>query len=151
MEGSGQAYNVLIEQINAVFPDVARQIREEVGRGTRDEDTEYSSSLGMYGKPSTPAVSEVALRKYTDDERLEILLDAVISLAKTSSESRRAIVDLLNPTTGRPEANQRITFADPVTGSDTLTTTIAALDPTSQLTDTVAALTAAMDSIRPRR
>ncbi|MFI5500958.1 hypothetical protein ACIA5E_18015 [Nocardia asteroides] len=140
----------MIERLTVAVPDIARQIREEVGRGTRDEDTEDYSPFGMYAKPSTPARSEYAPRKYTDDERIEILLGALISLTRTTEESRRKLVELLNPTTLQPGDNQRITFVDPVTDSDTMTATVAELAAASRLTETVAALIAAMDSIRPR-
>lgn len=150
MEGSGRAYDVLIDQIAADFPDVAHQIRGEVGRGTREENPEGLPDFAMYSKPSATRVSEVAPRKYSDDERLEILLNALLALAKTTSESSRAIIELLNPTTGQPGDNQRITFVDPVTDSDTLSTAVADLDRTPQLSNVVTALNAAVDSVRQR-
>jgi hypothetical protein len=101
MDGSNDAYQYLIQRISAVLPDIAVQIREEVGRGrvvlgsklpTTDrhvrETRMEQANVGRIGK------SDVVSVEYTDDEKLALLIDAVLCLAGTMLTSREAVAHL---------------------------------------------------------
>jgi len=101
MDGSGDAYQYLIQRVSEALPDIAAQVREEVGRGrvvlgsklpTTDRHVRETrmerANVGKIGK------SDVLSVEYTDDEKLALLIDAVMCLAGTMLTSREAVAHL---------------------------------------------------------
>jgi hypothetical protein len=115
MDGSGQAYQYLIQRLGEVLPDVAAQVRAEVARGRVVAGSKLSSAereareSRMYeahvGKIAQADVAPVA---YTDDERLALLVDSVIRVAATMQSSRHALSAL-----NSESAIQQVTFEEP--------------------------------------
>jgi hypothetical protein len=101
MDGSGDAYQYLIQRLSEVLPDIADQVRQETGRGrviagsklqTSDREVRETrmeqANAGRIGK------SDILSVDYGDDERLALLIEALICLASTMQASRQAVVDL---------------------------------------------------------
>ena len=106
MEHSGEAYETLIERIRELLPDVAEQIAEEVARGrpvsglspgSRLSGGETQYELTAARRQDEPLVSigreDVLPKAYSDDERLTLLIDALVNLAATIGESRTELAD----------------------------------------------------------
>jgi hypothetical protein len=124
MDGSGNAYQYLIQRINEALPDVAMQVRDEVSRGrvvlglklsTTDrhvrETRMEQANAGKIGK------SDVVSVEYTDDEKLALLIEAVICLAGTMLTSREAVAHL------RDHPDAPLVFEEP-DGSDRVEITL---------------------------
>lgn len=145
MEGSGQAYETLIGQVMQLFPEVARQVRAEVSRGIDIPGEEPNS--GWYSKPK-PKPTEITTRKYSDDERLEILLAALATIARTAIESRQAIAKLLGAAVGQGEENYRITFVDTDTDENIMTMSMAQILQTEEIESVLRGLEQALELVR---
>jgi hypothetical protein len=101
MDGSGEAYQHLMQRLAEALPDVAAQVRDEVARGRvvpssklsgperEERETRMTEAkVGRLGK------ADVASVPYSDDERLTVLIDALIRTATTMRASREALLGL---------------------------------------------------------
>lgn len=101
MNGSGQAYQQLIQRVAEALPEVAAQVRDEVARGrivagsklssTEREEREIRMLEAKVGKI---AKADVVSVPYNDDERLALLVDSLIRVAFTMRSSRQALAEL---------------------------------------------------------
>ena len=101
MDGSGDAYQHLIQRISERLPDIATQVREEVGRGRvvlgsklATTDRHVRETRMEQANVGKIAKSDVISVEYNDDEKLALLIDAVMCLAGTMLTSREAVVHL---------------------------------------------------------
>ncbi|WP_433600381.1 hypothetical protein ACQPXH_00470 [Nocardia sp. CA-135953] len=117
MEGSGDAYETLIVQVSELFPEVAAQIRSDVAAGLDIPALDQPSVGYMKAKTKT----EITTRRFSDDEKLEILLTALITATRTAIESRQRIAGFFGADMDHAEQGYRITFASPDTDEDLLT------------------------------
>src|SRR5262249_51940888 len=79
------------------------------------------------------AVTPISLRTRRGDS----LIASLLAMARSMSESRKAIVDLLSPGVSERSGAFRVTFADPITDADVLSIDADRLTDTAEL-DTVA-------------
>jgi len=126
MEGSGEAYETLIVQVSNWFPEVAAQIRADVAAGLDIPAEDQSSAV--YTKAKTRA-TEITTRGFSDDEKLAILLAALITATRTAIESRQRIAGFFGAgadSAGRGDriTGERITFASPETDEDLFTVSV---------------------------
>ena len=115
MDGSGEAYQYLIQRLGEVLPDVAAQVQAEVARGRVVAGSKLSSAereareTRMHeANVGRIAQADVAPVDYTDDERLALLVDSLIRVAATMQSSRHALLVL-----NRESAFQQVTFEEP--------------------------------------
>jgi hypothetical protein len=101
MDGSGEAYQYLIQRLGEVLPDVAAKIQAEVARGRVVAGSKLSSAereareTRMHeANVGRIAQADVAPVAYTDDERLALLVDSLIRVAATMQSSRHALLAL---------------------------------------------------------
>ncbi|XVU22084.1 hypothetical protein ACQPZJ_33095 [Actinoplanes sp. CA-054009] len=117
LQESAEIYDELIRRIEERSSPLAAQIREEIARGRLVQGSKLpegerdkrqarlsESKLGRLGK------DEMAVLPYTGDERLALLCEALLTLAETMAESRRALLEL---TTEHDLAHSRVEFIDP--------------------------------------
>jgi hypothetical protein len=102
VEESGAVYDQAIQRLDEVFPEVARQIRDEVARGraVRARKLAASEIAEREGRMKDAnagkiGLGDVAVVPYTADERLRILVEALTSLASTMASGRRSLVGLI--------------------------------------------------------
>ena len=101
MDGSGAAYQHLIQRVAETLPEVAAQVRDEIARGRvvpgsklspperKERETRMSEA-----KVGRLAQADVASVPYTDDERLALLVDALLRAGNTMYSSRDALLRL---------------------------------------------------------
>jgi len=102
VDESGEVYATAIRRLDEVFPEVARQVRDEVerGRAVRASKLAASDIAEREGRMKDAnagkiGVEDVAVVPYTDDEQLRILVEALTSLASTMASARRSLVGLV--------------------------------------------------------
>lgn len=114
MENSGPTYQQLLGRVREVMPEVATQVEEEVARGQRltaetlpegDRDTR---SARMKDAGSRMSKEDLIWAPYNNDQRLQLLVDAVLRVASTMATSRAAIAELLR----RNERATTVRFVD---------------------------------------
>jgi hypothetical protein len=98
LEGSSAAYDQLIELVANDLPDVAEEVRAEIGRGRsvyashiEPEDRKLRQQLLSEEDLGRIRKSDVAVESYDSDERLVVLLEALQTLAASMSATRRAL------------------------------------------------------------
>jgi hypothetical protein len=101
MDGSGEAYQLLMQRLAEALPDVATQVRDEVARGRvvpssklSTPEREERETRMTEAKVGRLANADVASVPYSDDERLAVLIDALIRTATTMLASREALLEL---------------------------------------------------------
>jgi hypothetical protein len=117
MQESAEIYEELIRRVGERSESLAAQIREEVARGRLVQGSKLpegereerqsrlaEAKLGRIGK------DEMAVLPYTGDERLALLCQALLTLAQTMTESRRALLEL---TTDNDLPHTRVLFTQP--------------------------------------
>ncbi|NNH72462.1 hypothetical protein HLB23_21810 [Nocardia uniformis] len=130
VEGSGEAYETLIVQVSELFPDVAAQIKADVAAGL-DIPAEDQRSF-VYMKANARS-TEITTRKFSDDEKLEILLTALVTATRTAIESRERIAGFFGADADRAGQGYRITFASPDTGENLLTVSADQMPPIGEM------------------
>jgi hypothetical protein len=157
MDGSAEAYERLLSLIAERLPEVAAQIRAEVGRGApRSEPVAPVRSwmLDTFEGRVEPFKrgSDVSAREYSADERLAILVDALRAVAATMLESRQMLLQLFGPMENTADEGQvRVTFVDPVSEESTESLGARHLADTERLTGVTQKLTEVLDAVRPPR
>jgi hypothetical protein len=101
MDGSGEAYQHLMQRLAEALPDVAAQVRDEVARGRvvpssklSGPEREERETRMTEAKVGRLVKADVASVPYSDDERLTVLIDALIRTATTMRASREALFEL---------------------------------------------------------
>lgn len=134
IEDPGEAYQHLLDRLRVSLPDIARQIEEEVARGDRigaasmaEPDQELLQAR-LKGAGSRMSKEDLATIDYSDQKRLELLVDAVFRLGSSMVASRDALVRLLDEQPAdrpRPGAIRLVQDADDELG--------VAIDPRAEL------------------
>lgn len=147
VEGSGDAYGTLIVRVAESFPEVAAQVRADVAAGLDiSADDQYPFD---YIRPRTRA-TEITTRKFSDDEKLQILLTALITATRTAIEARQRIAASFEPDMNRASRGYRITFASPDTDEDLLTLSADQLAQIGELASALEGLEQALALLEPR-
>lgn len=144
MDGSGEAYELLLERLFEVLPDIATQIAEEVNRGRLVPATSLpradmeARAVRMRDFDTNDRVSknDLASIPYSDDERLAVLVDALIRTAGTMLGTRKAVSEL----SGASPRNSTVTFVDPTTDADIEVDLAEEISLTSSLEEQVATI-----------
>ncbi|MGV9821170.1 hypothetical protein [Nocardia xishanensis] len=142
--------------ISEELPEVASQIRTEVGRGT--PRSEPSASARDWAFETFPGKVEpfkrgtdVGVRDYSADEQLAILVDALRTVAATMLESRQVLLQVFGSTENASDHGQiRVTFVDPARAESTASLGATDLAETQALVEATQKLTEALDAVRPR-
>ena len=101
VNGSGAAYQRLIERVAEKLPEVAAQVRDEVARGRvvpgsklSGAEREIRDTRMHEAKVGRIAKADVVSVEYSADEQLALLMGALMCLADTMLSSRQAIAGL---------------------------------------------------------
>ena len=124
MEGSQEAYAELLGAIEEAFPAVATQVRDAVSRGIpvsalQDDQAGLDDSQANLKQLGLGRITktDIAVRPYSADEQLLVLIGALRTLALSMAASRRAARGLLDD---RAIEGASIGFADPVNENRTV-------------------------------
>lgn len=162
MDGSAEAYERLLSRISDWLPEVATQVRAEVGQGTprseptaSDRDWTQESALESFTGTVEPFKrgTDVSVRDYSADERLAILVDALRTFSATMLESRQVLLQLFHSEENTSDhVAIRVTFVDPATSESTASLAATDLAETQALVQATQQLTEALDAVavRPR-
>ena len=118
MEDSERIYDELIEFLDERVNGLAAQIREEVGRGKlikgtllpEDDRQERQERLSEHNLARI-AKNELTVLPYTGDERLALLCETLLTLARTMTESRRALIELAGSRDEHPASDATVGLA----------------------------------------
>lgn len=116
MSVESEQYAFVMERLKADFPDLAAQLDQELKRGRavsgqklrREERHERASRLEEAHLPAL-GKTDVAVIPYSGEERVELIRDALLTLAETMYASRQAALKL----TMERGMEQEIRFGDP--------------------------------------
>ncbi|MYW17611.1 hypothetical protein GT039_18950 [Streptomyces sp. SID2955] len=111
-----EQYALVMERLKADFPDLAAQLDQELKRGRavsgqklrREERHERASRLEEAHLPAL-GKTDVAVIPYSGEERVELIREALLTLAETMYASRQATLKL----TMERGMEQEIRFGDP--------------------------------------
>ncbi|MEU3508556.1 hypothetical protein ABZ733_11620 [Streptomyces longwoodensis] len=116
MSVESEQYAFVMERLKADFPDLAAQLDQELKRGRavsgqklrREERHESASRLEEAHLPAL-GKTDVAVIPYSGEERVELIREALLTLAETMYASRQAALKL----TMERDMEQEIRFGDP--------------------------------------
>lgn len=115
MRGSDRAYESLLQALEQNMPEVAQQVRDEVARGRPEllsalAPSDFIDRQQRIREARLPSMErkDVAVRPYSPDERLRLLLEALQTLADSMAESREALLRLLE----EADVEARVVFAE---------------------------------------
>ncbi|WP_333749160.1 hypothetical protein [Streptomyces sp. IBSBF 2394] len=116
MSVESEQYAFVMQRLKADFPDLAAQLDQELKRGRavsgqklrREERHERASRLEEAHLPAL-GKTDVAVIPYSGEERVELIRDALLTLAETMYASRQAALKL----TMERGMEQEIRFGDP--------------------------------------
>lgn len=111
-----EQYALIMERLTAELPDLAAQLDQELKRGRavsgqklrHEERHERASRLKEARLPAL-GETDVAVIPYSEEERMELIREALLTLAETMYVSRRTALKM---TTER-DMHQAIQFGDP--------------------------------------
>ena len=101
MEGSGEIYLQLLERLRREMPQVAAQIEAEVAEGRRvaaltlSEPDRIQRASKMRITGSRISKDDLATVPYGDDERLALLIEALLRLGSSMAADREALTEFL--------------------------------------------------------
>ncbi|MER7908198.1 hypothetical protein [Streptomyces sp. NPDC096068] len=109
-------YVLVMERLKADFPDLAAQLDQELKRGRavsgqklrREERQERATRLEEAHLPAL-GKTDVAVVPYSGEERLELIREALLTLAETMYASRKTTLKLAT----ERGMEQEIRFGDP--------------------------------------
>ncbi|MGW6358742.1 hypothetical protein ACWFR5_27105 [Streptomyces sp. NPDC055092] len=107
----------LMRQLERDLPDLADHLRGEVRQGRvasahrlkQEEDYEARASRLAAAELPPLGKTDVAMLPYTEDERIELVRSAVLTLAETMYASRKAALDIAS----QQEMEPTVEFGDP--------------------------------------
>ena len=113
MDNSGEIYLDLLDRLRRDLPEVADQIKSEVIEGRRvvtetlseSERTDRAAKMRDVG--SRISKEDLATVPYTDDERLALLVEALLCLGSSMATDREAVAGLLEEQQARPTIRLR--------------------------------------------
>lgn len=103
----GEVFGELIAMVERMSPELANEIRAEVGRGRDVSGAELSLALPRERGVSSSDMGRVA---YTDDEAAQLLYQALQTTVRTVARSRKALRSLID---NYEVPSTRVRFADP--------------------------------------
>lgn len=101
MEGSGEIYLQLLERLRREMPQVAAQIEREVAEGRRvaaltlSEADRIERVSKMRSTGNRISKDDLATVPYGGDERLALLIEALLCLGSSMAADREALTELL--------------------------------------------------------
>lgn len=101
MEGSGAIYERLLDRLREELPTLAQQVDEEVRRGRRaptdtlSEPDRHMREIKMREAGTRISNEDIASVQYSDDERLALLIEALLHLGSSMATSREAVAKAL--------------------------------------------------------
>ena len=109
-------YQQLLERLASELPDLAAQLSEEVGRGRRLTKSELGAD-DLEGRQHRLSEShferlgsrDVAMVPYTEDERLDLGADVILTQARAMYSSRQAILEMIE---SQGIESRSVTFTD---------------------------------------
>ncbi|MER8096476.1 hypothetical protein [Streptomyces goshikiensis] len=107
----------IMTQLAEELPDLADQLKHEVRHGRvaseqrLKQEGEYEARASRLAEAELPPLgkADIAVLPYTDDERLELVRSALLTLAETMYASRKAALDIAS----KREMELTIEFGDP--------------------------------------
>lgn len=92
----------IMTQLAEELPDLAGQLKQEVRHGRvaseqrLRQEGEYEARASRLAEAELPPLgkTDIAVLPYTDDERVELVRSALLTLAKTMYASRKAALDI---------------------------------------------------------
>ncbi|MGW3060781.1 hypothetical protein ACWC98_33355 [Streptomyces goshikiensis] len=107
----------IMTQLAEELPDLADQLKQEVRQGRvaseqrLRQEGEYEARASRLAEAELPPLgkADIAVLPYTDDERLELVRSALLTLAETMYASRKAALDIAT----KREMELTIEFGDP--------------------------------------
>jgi hypothetical protein len=113
MDNSGEIYLDLLDRLRRDLPEVADQIESEVIEGRRvvtetlseSERTDRAAKMRDVG--SRISKEDLATVPYTDDERLALLVEALLCLGSAMATDREAVAGLLEEQQAHPTIRLR--------------------------------------------
>jgi hypothetical protein len=102
MARAGEVYQDLLSRIREEFPEVVEQVQDEAARGapirlsqlTRPERDERVERVKQWNARAKLAKGDLAVVPYDEEQKLDLLVDSLTTLAETMLSSRRAIAEL---------------------------------------------------------
>ncbi|MER7849313.1 hypothetical protein ABTZ03_35860 [Kitasatospora sp. NPDC096077] len=117
MAVADQQYADLMEQLKAKLPDLAEQLDQEFRQGRavsgerlKQEGT-FAERAGRLADTDLPALrkSDIAVVPYTSEEQIELIREALLTLAETMYASRSVLLK----TAVERQTNTTVAFGDP--------------------------------------
>ncbi|MEU3352289.1 hypothetical protein [Streptomyces sp. NPDC037389] len=107
----------IMTQLAEELPNLADQLKQEVRHGRvaseqrLKQEGEYEARASRLAEAELPPLgkADIAVLPYTDDERLELVRSALLTLAETMYASRKAALDIAS----KREMDLTIEFGDP--------------------------------------
>lgn len=92
----------IMTQLAEELPDLADQLEQEVRQGRvvseprLRQEAEYAARASRLAEAELPPLgkADIAVLPYTDDERVELVRSALLTLAETMYASRKAALDI---------------------------------------------------------
>ncbi|WNI30407.1 hypothetical protein [Streptomyces sp. ITFR-6] len=115
--GSSDHFAQIMEQLGEELPNLADQLKQEVRQGRvaseqrLRQEGEYEARASRLAEAELPPLgkADIAVLPYTDDERMELVRSALLTLAETMYASRKAALDIAS----KREMDLTIEFGDP--------------------------------------
>jgi hypothetical protein len=149
MQGSNEVFEQTIRSLEGRFPQVAAEVRDEVNRGRLVKGADLPESERAVRQDRLTAKKlgritkdEMAVVAYTDDERLALLCEAILTLAQTMTTTRRTLLKMMD--LHGIDGNQ-IVFAEP----DEVESEMLYVNLSDELGTTEQALTQITEILRP--
>lgn len=110
-------FTQVMADLEEALPDLADQVKQEIRRGRiaseqrlrQEEDYGFRTSRLAEADLQALGKADIAVLPYTDDERIELVREAILTLAETMYVSRRTTLDI-----ALEEGTElTITFGDP--------------------------------------
>ncbi|MEU3904727.1 hypothetical protein AB0F20_12965 [Streptomyces goshikiensis] len=116
VDGSDRFAHIMT-QLAEELPDLADQLKQEVRHGRvaseqrLKQEGEYEARASRLAEAELPPLgkADIAVLPYTDDERMELVRSALLTLAETMYASRKAALDIAS----KRQMDLTIEFGDP--------------------------------------
>lgn len=111
------SYEIVLDLLRQSLPGVAAEIEQEVRRGrvaTKTDflrDAQYQERVSTLADERLPAIDhrDIGVIPYSEDEQLDLIRQALATLAETMASTRRALLDL----SSSYDVDHVIEFGDP--------------------------------------
>lgn len=114
---SPDGYDSIISHLRGALPEIAAEIEQEVRRGrtlNKDDlvrEVRYDERVSKLAGQRLPMIgdSDIGVVPYSEDERLDMIREALGTLAETMASTRRSLLNLCHQNDIRPY----VRFGDP--------------------------------------